>query len=195
VTTRRLLRLLAKTVVAPLPLLVGGCFTAPPEAATPAEPDDVVYDEGTNNEGLRALLAAPLEPEIAPTVLYPKPGVGVTDVFYVEYEADPSAQPPAETGAAPSGEPMNGTAFLLTFVTESDPKYLRVFTTETRWIPDGVSWQKITSVPRVGEGEERSPDLTLTVRMGTFEQGQLASGGGPFESAPVSFVVGPDRLP
>jgi hypothetical protein len=195
VTTRRLPRLMLKTVVASLPLLVGGCFTAPPEEETPAEPDDVAYDDGTNSQGLRALLAAPLEPEIAPTIVYPKPGAAVTDVFFVEYEAGPTAQPPTDTGAASPGDPMNGTAFLLTFATESDPKYLRVFTTETKWIPFGAAWQKITSAPRVGEGEERGPDLTLTVRMGTFEQGRLASGGGPFESAPVSFLIGSDPQP
>ncbi len=69
------------------------------------------------------------------------------------------------------GAPVNGRAYLLTFMTASNAKLLRVFTTELQYLPDTAAWETLSgSVDAVG----------VTITNAIFEQNRVAQGGGPF---------------
>ncbi|HEY3494421.1 MAG TPA: hypothetical protein VGK73_07040 [Polyangiaceae bacterium] len=198
---RPLVRFPLLTLVASLSLYGGACSSdaeAPP--ASPHEGidiEDVVYLGDTNDEGLEVLLGEALKAGPAPVVTAPEEAAVLEAKTTFTYEKGTTARLErvrtnargrsfsfadlfaAERVAHAHGEPMNGDAYLLTFASAGDPELLRVFTDETSYEPEDDAWSLLAE----------AGELTLTVRMGTFEEGRLTSGGGPVESAPLHFSI------
>jgi hypothetical protein len=189
---------------------LAGCASAagdaPSEARAPERVGDVVYGDGTNDEGLLELLDAPVvrSTQAEPVIVEPADQSVLTEPRRFEYLARASAdhsaapRPPRtrvprspwrsfldelwvlERTAHAHGNPMNGDAFFLVFSTPAQPKLLRIFTRETSHLPSLPDWKRLAS----GNGP-----ITLRVTRATFEQGRLAAGGGPYVSQPVHFAI------
>jgi hypothetical protein len=80
------------------------------------------------------------------------------------------------------GETLSGRTYFLVIATADDPKLVRLFTRDTAYTPDAGVWSRITAA--------KGP-LTVTVTGAIFESARIASGGGPWKSAAVSFTVAP----
>jgi hypothetical protein len=120
----------------------GGVFLAPPTVATDASIDVTL-------------------PASAP--------------FTFVWHADPV--PSAEAGASgtlggASAAGFTGVAFLLVFSTPSDPKLLRIVTTDSSFTPSAADWQKLTL---------SSEPVTFKLASGTFEDDELTAEGGPHQ--------------
>lgn len=197
----RLVRRSVLSLAASLSLYGGACSsdpeTSPDDPHDDPDLEDVIYLGETNDEGLEVLLAAPLKSGAAPIVTSPEDGAVLEEKATFEFEKGVTARlerAPSnarrrtssfaelfgpERSAHAHGAPMNGDAYLLTFASADEPELLRVFTDSTSYEPEDDAWALLAS----------AGELTLTVRMGVFEEGRLASGGGPFESTPVSFSI------
>lgn len=200
-------RLSALTLAASVALYGGACSSDEPSAPTDGpnavDLEGVVYLGGANDEGLLVLLDARAKDSPAPVFGAPEAGVVLEEPTTFSYHAGESsslAPAPGRRGGAGSrnfarelsqlfgaersalahGAPMNGTGYLLTFASSDNPKVLRVFTDQTTYLPDASEWATLVSA---------ADELTVTVRLAVFDEGRLASGGGPFESAPLAFSI------
>jgi hypothetical protein len=198
---RRVVRRSALTLVASSALYAGACSSEPdpsePAASADPELEGVVYLGATNHEGLEVLLAAKPTRGDPPVIIAPEEGAVLESRTTFHFERGLSARRDARPGpphwrtfslrellgperaAHAHGLPMNGAAFLLTFGTSEDPHLLRVFTDETSYEPSDEAWAALAG----------AREITLTLRMGLFEEGRLPSGAGPFESAALHFSV------
>jgi len=197
------------TLVASAALYSGACSSdddpVKPAGETPNEDlEGVVYLGGANDEGLEVLLDASVKPSPAPVITSPEAGEVLEGPLTFGYHAGETAAldapaPRSETGSARGrfvttlaellgaersahahGAPMNGEGYLLTFGSADEPELLRVFTDQTTYLPNAEEWQTLV---------DASGELTLTVTLGVFDEGRLAPGGGPFESAPLAFSI------
>jgi hypothetical protein len=201
-------RLLALTLAASVAVYAGACSSDADPSNGPEGPNDidwegVVYVGGANDEGLRLLLDAPLKASPVPLFTSPEAGTTLeaptTFSYHAGEEAELKLLPRGATPQSSSsfarelaqlvgrerrafahGAPMNGPGYLLTFASVDDPKVLRVFTDQTTYLPDEAEWQALVAA---------TDDLTVSVRLAVFDEGRLASGGGPFESAPLAFSI------
>lgn len=197
---RRILRVFA----AFFPLF-GACSSSAPRDSVPAPAPagvsradivDVIYEQGTNDEGVLTLLGAPVvgDPSAEPVVTAPLEHAALSTPETFTYHVGASARHvrprpshhgwPAwltlEHSAFAHGIPMNGDAFLLVFSTPGDSKVLRVFTQDRSYVPSTDEWQRLS-------GE--SGPFTLTITHAIFEQGRLTEDGGPFVGQALHFSV------
>jgi hypothetical protein len=80
------------------------------------------------------------------------------------------------------GEPFSGAATFLVFSTDSDPRVLRVLTSETSYAPDTAAWDKLAATGK---------PITLTLSAAEFENNRIIQGGGPFAGSSVTFTITP----
>jgi hypothetical protein len=201
-------RLTALTLATSVALYAGAC-SSDGEPSNPAEgPNDVdlegvVYLGAANDEGLALLLDASAKASPAPRFTSPEAGAMLEAPTTFSYHAGEGARLEAapdgasarssqrlarellqligrERSALAHGAPMNGPGYLLTFASSDDPKVLRVFTDQTTYLPSAEEWQMLVAA---------SDELTVSVRLAVFDEGRLAAGGGPFESAPLAFSI------
>jgi len=108
--------------------------------------------------------------------------------FTFLWHADPVPSP--EAGAAgtnaASATGFTGVAFLLVFSTPSDPKLLRIVTTDSSFTPSAVDWKKLTS-----SGEP----VTFKLASGTFENDELTVEGGPHQGQGLNLSFVGRRAP
>jgi hypothetical protein len=184
-------------------LLLGGCSSDGAEHRPPAQTNrdlgDVLYEPGTNDEGLLVLLdAAPVNDAARePMLTSPLDGAVLAQHVLVSFDAgaaslfrrrpSPRKAPnfmldllTLERTAHAHGAPMNGDAYLIAFSADDGRALLRVFTHDTSFAVSGTPWQKLTATTR---------PVTLQVTRGTFEEGRLTADGGPYVSQPVYFTV------
>lgn len=201
-------RLSVLTLAASVALYSGACSSdgEPPDTSNgPVDVDiaDVVYLGAATDEGVALLLSASTKPSPAPSFTAPEPGTVLEAATAFSYRAGETARlelSPArratsqarrftnelaqllgqERAAFAHGAPMNGPGYLLTFASADNPKVLRVFTDQASYVPSDTEWQTLV---------DAADDLTVTVRLAIFDEGRLAAGGGPFESAPLSFSI------
>jgi hypothetical protein len=201
VVGNRLVRTATLALVASLLLYGGACSSDSPSPEPEGEAPDiegVVYLGETNDEGLLVLLGATLSPASSPRVTRPEDGAVLAEPVTFTFESGTTARlEPVLRGPRPRphfafgalfgperlahahGVPMNGEAYLLTFSTAEEPHLLRIFTDIKSYEPDEYEWNILAAAGSV----------TLTVRMGVFEEGRLPGGAGPFESAPLHFPI------
>jgi hypothetical protein len=162
---------------------------------------DVLYEGGTTDEALEALLdAEPIDdPAKAAVLTWPGDGDEMPRSPIIKFcwnggtagaELGPALRSrPAspwyreivgsERAAEAHGAPLNGKAYFVVFSTPSNDKLVRVFTTATEFLPDETTWEKIVSA------EE---PITVTITTAIFDDNLLASDGGPFAGTPVTFT-------
>jgi hypothetical protein len=200
VVGNRLVRTTTLAVVATLLLYGGACSSESPSSKPEGEGPDiegVVYLGQTNDEGLEVLLGATVSSASTPRVALPEDGAVLTEpaTFTVEAGTTARLEPVLQSVPRPRfalgelfgperlahahGVPMNGEAYLLTFSSAEEPHLLRVFTDIRSYEPDDSEWTTLAAAGSV----------TLSVRMGVFEEGRLPGGAGPFESAPIHFSI------
>jgi hypothetical protein len=198
VVGNRLLRTATLSLVASVLLYVGACASDAGDPQPEGEALDltgVVYLGATNDEGLEVLLGTRLSAASVPRITAPADGATLEETGTFTFEPGATARfersKPARFGFAigelfgperlahAHGDPMNGEAYLLTFSTPADPHLLRVFTDLRIYEPDEAAWDTLAAAGAV----------TLSVRMGVFEEGRLSNGAGPFESAPLHFSI------
>jgi hypothetical protein len=80
------------------------------------------------------------------------------------------------------GEPFTGAATFLVFSTDSDPKLLRVLTSEMSYAPDVAALDKLAAVGK---------PITLTLSAAEFESNRIILDGGPFAGSSITFTVTP----
>jgi hypothetical protein len=169
-----------------------------PSSVSRAEIVDVIYEQGTNDEGVLTLLGAPAvsESSAEPVVTEPLDQAVLSAPETFAYRVGASARRERERrgperralpdwltlerSAFAHGTPMNGDAFLLVFSTPSDPKVLRVFTQARSYVPSADEWRRLV---------EQSGFVTLTITHAIFEQGRLTEDGGPFVGQSVRFTI------
>lgn len=165
---------------------------------------DVVYEGGATDEALADLLAAGAKPGdkrariSAPAAGSKLEGAPTFEWSFAATGALTPAHPrPArEHGREPSerrvtigfstafahGTPMTGTGHLLVVSSASDPKLLRVFTTQTAYKPDAATWDRV---------KKAGGTLRAVVTSALFEKNKIVAGGGPFEGEAVNFEIAP----
>ncbi|MCK6587561.1 MAG: hypothetical protein HUU21_00245 [Polyangiaceae bacterium] len=80
------------------------------------------------------------------------------------------------------GDPFTGVATFLVFSTDSDPRLLRVFTSETSYAPDTTAWGKLAAAGK---------PITLTLSAADFESNRIVQEGGPFAGSSITFTISP----
>lgn len=80
------------------------------------------------------------------------------------------------------GEPFTGAATFLVFSTDSDPRVLRVLTSETSYAPDTTAWDKLAAAGK---------PITLTLTAADFESNRIIQEGGPFAGSSITFTITP----
>jgi hypothetical protein len=80
------------------------------------------------------------------------------------------------------GDPFTGTATYLVFSTDSDPKLLRVLTSEASYTPDAAAWDKLVAAGK---------PITLTLTGAEFETNRIAQDGGPYKGSSTQFTIAP----
>lgn len=199
-------RLTALTLAASVALYAGACSSdesEPTDGPNDIDLEGVVYLGGANDEGLQLLLDARAKPSPSPVFTAPAAGTVIEEPTTFSYHAgesssfDPAARRPrpnrsrkssfelsrlfgAEQSAFAHGAPMNGPGYLLTFASADNPKVLRVFTDQTTYLPNASEWATLAGA---------AGELSVTLRLAVFDEGRLATGGGPFESAPLAFTI------
>jgi hypothetical protein len=78
------------------------------------------------------------------------------------------------------GSASNGVGYLVEFSTPAAPKYLRIFTTKTSYVPLGDAWQRLQAA---------KTGIRMKITAATFEENRLVAGSGPFESEAVTFTI------
>ncbi|MBK9263181.1 MAG: hypothetical protein IPM54_25675 [Polyangiaceae bacterium] len=116
----------------------------------------------------------------------PLPDFGPTQMFAQQNTVDWSAPlrmllAPVRTAHA-HGDPFNGTGTFLVFSTDSEPNLVRVFTSNTSYVPSADAWGKMTSAGK---------PITLKLVSAIFESNRVAQDGGPFEGSTTTFTVAP----
>ena len=199
-------RLSVLTLAASVALYAGACSSGDDSSDSPNDPVDVdiegvVYLGAANDEGLEVLLTASAKRSPAPIFTSPEAGAALEEPMSFSYHAGEKASLDltpvrgraggslaarfsqligSERAAFAHGAPMNGMGYLLTFASSENAKVLRVFTDQGTYLPSEEEWQTLVTA---------ADDLTVTVRLAVFDEGRLASGGGPFESAPLAFSI------
>jgi hypothetical protein len=158
----------------------------------------VIYEPGTNDEGVLTLLGAPTvnEPSATPVVTAPLDQATLSGPVAFSYRLGASAARDRvharkhgvlwpewltlERAAYAHGAPMNGDAFLLVFSAANEPKLLRVFTQDRSYQPSADEWQRLAQASGV---------VTFAVTHAIFEQGRITEDGGPFVGSAVHFTV------
>lgn len=80
------------------------------------------------------------------------------------------------------GTPFTGTATYLVFSTDTDPKLVRVLTSELKYTPSQAAWTKLT-----GAGKA----ITLTTITALFTENRVDMDGGPFKGSTATFTITP----
>lgn len=78
------------------------------------------------------------------------------------------------------GTPVNGPGFFLTLSTADNPKFLRVFTLDTKYTPEAPAWEALAAV-----GEP----ITARILSAEFEENRVLQDGGPWLSEPITFTI------
>lgn len=194
---------LACLVLCTAPSVVGACHHDDHAETTDAT-SDVVYQGDATDEALNDMLAlAPKSGDKRARFSSPTSGAklsGDAPTFAWTFGAAaldagtgsrraprPRHRPDSpfyfgERAALAHGDPMNGTGYFLVLSTASDPKLLRVFTSETSYKPDAAAWDKI---------KKAGGTVTAKVTTALFDNNKVLSGGGPFEGEAITFEVSP----
>lgn len=174
-----------------------------PAATTPdTSITDVVFLEEGGDEALQVMLAAKstADPARAAAFTSPADGAalpGATPHTFTWAPPKTSLRAPlrGQPGRAPAprlfgppasafahGTPVNGAGFFIVFSAAGNDRLLRVFTTKTSYQPDAAAWAKLTGA--------QGP-IKAEITSATFDNNNLAPGGGPYTSAAISFTVTP----
>lgn len=99
----------------------------------------------------------------------------------------PIASPLRELLGAPRqafahGDPYNGTGTFLVFSTDTNPKLLRVFTSDLKFTPSQEAWNAMVAVGK---------PITATLTTAIFEQNRIGPDDGPFVGASIQFTIAP----
>lgn len=166
---------------------------------------DVVYEGGTNDEALEALLAGTPVEDAAKGASLTSPAEGASVPSSPPHtftwssttaRLEGGAVSPAnraldhwlqdlfagERSALAHGNPVNGRAYFVVFSTSGDDKVLRVFTTSTSYTPDEAAWEKLVSAGGL---------ITASITTGVYDNNAVASDGGPFTAPSATFTVDP----
>jgi hypothetical protein len=106
--------------------------------------------------------------------------------FTFVWHADPVPSPAAGAAGTLNATGFTGVAFLLVFSTPSDPKLLRIVTTDSSFTPSAADWKTLTS-----SGEP----VTFKLASGTFENDELTVEGGPHQGQALSISFVGRRAP
>ncbi len=80
------------------------------------------------------------------------------------------------------GDPYNGTATFLVFSTDTNPKLLRVFSSNLTFTPSQAAWDTMVATGK---------PITATLVSGVFEQNRIGSEDGPYVGATIQFTFAP----
>jgi hypothetical protein len=108
---------------------------------------------------------ARLPPSLLPRPARPEPAPWLRDLVGPERAARASE---------------SGVGYLLQFSTETTPRLLRVFTSDTRYTPDAKAWKTLSAAMIWTQ---------LSIFTATFEDDALVAGEGPFEGTPILFCI------
>jgi hypothetical protein len=163
-----------------------------------AELADVVYEGTATDEALEAMQAlTPKTGEKKAKITTPAAGAKVADAPTFEWNFAAAAFAPQTVPrrlgmptrlpfgmplANAHGTPMNGNGYFLVISSPSDPKLVRVFTTQTTYKPDATKWDKI---------KKAGGTITAVVTTGLFDNNKVISSGGPFIGDSITFDVSP----
>lgn len=78
------------------------------------------------------------------------------------------------------GTPVDGPGYLLVISTESDPKFLRVFTNTVDYTIAPADWDRMKAV---------GAEMTAKVIWADFETNRVLNDGGPWDGTPVTFTI------
>lgn len=193
------------TLTLPLALLGGiGCSEASTDGGTSSgtgswnggadDLSDVIYEGGATDEALVVMLGRSTVGTEAdgPGFSAPTEGAAVPAAppFEFEWSAMVARREESfleralslllgEGEAYAHGAPISGRAYFVVFQTPTNPKLLRVFTTNLSYTPDAAAWEKLVSAGQ------------FTARIGTaiFDENKVADGGGPFVGKSRSMIV------
>ncbi|MSP90696.1 MAG: hypothetical protein EXR79_02640 [Myxococcales bacterium] len=184
--------------------------TCDDETPVPASLADVLFQAGTTDEALAALLDAPAttDPTQGPAWDAPTPNAvlpkSLTPTF--RWHRGPQARGPQRSvppgaqvawlrplgrlvralapvqAAWAHGASLNGTAHFLELGASGKPALVRVFTANGSWTPPADVWAIVAAT--------RGP-ITARLTSAVFEADRVAPGGGPWVASPVTFTVGP----
>lgn len=144
-----------------------GCCGSHDDEETATGPSDAVYEGTANDEALSELegIAAPEDASRAPSLSTPAAGakIPVAPAAAFEWKASPTAMLPGRPRApyatsAPfgpmrkahaHGNPMNGKAYLLVLRDGAGANVVRVFTTNTKYVPDAATWEKLKAAKQL----------------------------------------------
>lgn len=158
---------------------------------------DAIFD-GTNDEALATLDAAKItaDPARAPALTSPAASARLPSATVPTFSWTPAGTAalghrPArarwaslplgfERAADAHGAAVSGRAYLLVLGVPGDGAFLRVFTTKTSFTPDTATWNKL---------RDANAPVTASVIGASFDNNNLAPGGGPFTGASVSFTI------
>ena len=101
--------------------------------------------------------------------------------------SEPFASPLRELFGGPQrafahGDPYNGAATLLVFSTDTNPKLLRVFTSNLAVTPSQAAWNEMIATGK---------PITATLVSGVFEQNRIGLEDGPYAGATIQFTFAP----
>jgi hypothetical protein len=85
-----------------------------------------------------------------------------------------------ERAARADQGPLDGVGYFLLFSSEKNPRILRVFTTDTSYLPDAKAWNALATA---------GIWTTLTITTATFASDDLVPNEGPFVGTPIQFCV------
>lgn len=185
--------ILATSLVFSLP----SCSDAPtsgPEGQTTLDTEGVVFVDPATDEALLALLGATPKNDASQSVVVDTPAEGVV----LAKDTPPTVTWHVGTGMGATlralglwlsprsawahGAPLYGRAYLLVFSTPSNPKVLRIFTTNLDYAFDDATWSTLSGVQGL---------VTLTITNAIFDANRIAADGGPFVGEPRSFSMEP----
>jgi hypothetical protein len=78
------------------------------------------------------------------------------------------------------GTPVDGPGYFLVISTESDPKFLRVFTNSFDYKIEPADWDRMKAV---------GAEMTAKVIWADFETNRVLNDGGPWDGTPVTFTI------
>lgn len=209
---RRLSFIAASAAAISAALYTGAC--APEDTTDPAptggDPiDDVIYQPGATDEGLRALLAAEPEVRAAQAAILDTPADGASLPASPPPELTWHIRDPLGAAGGPRrrerargearrtalgellgparearahGAPMNGRGYLLIFTGPGGEALVRVFTTALAYTPHEATWAELHAA---------GGPITVEIINAVFEDNAIAAGGGPFAGEPITFSIAP----
>lgn len=155
---------------------------------------DVIYEGGATDEALLVMLGHAIVGTETDGAAFAAPSEGAVMAASSPFEFKWSAMVArrdesfverafsfllGEGEAYAHGAPISGRAYFVVFQTPTNPKLLRVFTTNLSYTPDDAAWQKLVSAGQ------------FTARIGNaiFDENKVAEGGGPFVGAERMMTV------